>query len=69
MIVDHGTGRLVWAAEGRNSETLGRFVDDLGAEGARLLTLISCDGIHTVVHERASRRCSAWTPTIWWPGP
>ena len=35
VIVDHGTGRLVWAAEGRNKDTLEKFFDALGAERAR----------------------------------
>ena len=55
VIVDHRTGRLVWAAEGRNQETLGRFFDELGAERATLLTHVSCDGaewIHAVVREK-----------------
>ena len=56
VIVDHTTGRLVWAAEGRNTETLGRFFDQLGAHRAPLLTHVSCDGaewIHAVVRARA----------------
>jgi len=56
VIVDHGTGRLVWAAEGRNQATLSRFFDELGAQRARLLTHVSCDGaewIHTLVRQRA----------------
>lgn len=56
VIVDHMTGRLVWAGEGRNQATLGRFFDELGAERARLLTHVSCDGaewIHALVRQRA----------------
>lgn len=56
VVVDHTTGRLVWAREGRNQDTLGRFFDELGAERAALLTHVSCDGaewIHTVVRARA----------------
>ena len=51
-MVDHTTGRLVWAGEGRNQDTLGRFFDQLGAERAKLLTHVSCDGaewIHALV--------------------
>src|SRR6516165_7982504 len=58
VIVDHGTGRLVWAAESRNTETLGRFFDQLGADRAKLLTHVSCDGaewIHALVRQRAPR--------------
>ena len=56
VVVDHGTGRLVWAAEGRNQDTLGRFFDQLGAERAAALTHVSCDGaewIHALVRLRA----------------
>lgn len=55
-VVDHTTGRLVWAAEGRNKDTLVKFFDDLGAERAAELSHVSCDGaewIHAVVTERA----------------
>ncbi|MBY0390554.1 MAG: transposase [Mycobacterium pseudokansasii] len=55
-VVDHTTGRLVWADEGRNQDTLGRFFDELGAERATLLTDVSCDGaewIHALVRARA----------------
>jgi transposase len=55
-VVDHDTGRLVWADKGRDSATLRRFFDVLGEERAALLTHISADGaewIHTVAAERA----------------
>jgi transposase len=32
-VVDHTTGRLVWAGEGRNQDTLGRFFDQLAPSG------------------------------------
>jgi transposase len=56
VIVDHDTGRLVWAAPGRNTETLLRFFDELGEQRSALLTHVSADGaewIHTAVTERA----------------
>jgi transposase len=56
VVVDHDRGRLVWAAAGRNQDTLGRFFDDLGEERAALLTHVSADGaewIHNVVRQRA----------------
>jgi len=55
-VVDHDTGRLVWAGKDRTKETLSRFFDQLGADRARQLTHISADGaqwIHDVVAERA----------------
>ena len=56
VVVDHDTGRLVWADKGRDSATLRRFFDVLGEDRAALLTHISADGaewIHTVAAERA----------------
>ena len=55
-VVDHDTGRLVWAAEGRNADTVGKFFDALGPARAGALTHVSADGaawIHTVVRARA----------------
>ena len=55
-VVDHDTGRLVWADKGRDSATLRRFFDALGEERSALLTHISADGaewIHAVATERA----------------
>jgi transposase len=54
--VDHDTGRVVWAAEGRNQNAVHAFFDALGAERAAELTHVTCDGaewIHAVIAERA----------------
>lgn len=56
VVVDHDTGRLVWAAPGRDTATLGAFFDALGQARAEALTHVSADGaewIHTVVAQRA----------------
>ncbi|MGH8968096.1 MAG: ISL3 family transposase, partial [Actinomycetes bacterium] len=56
VVVDHDSGRLVWAAEGRNAATLARFFTDLGPERAGRLTHVSADGatwIHTTVTQHA----------------
>jgi transposase len=56
VVVDHDTGRLVWAEPGRDRATLRRFFDLLGDERSELLTHVSGDGaewIATVVAERA----------------
>lgn len=56
VVVDHDTGRLVWAAEGRNQDTVRKFFDDLGEQRAARLTEVSADGadwIHDVIRERA----------------
>jgi transposase len=58
VVVDHVTGRLVWAGTGRDAATLRGFFDVLGAERAAQLTHVSADGaewIHTVVAERAAQ--------------
>lgn len=58
VVVDHDTGRLVWAGAGRDAATLRAFFDTLGAERAAALTHVSADGaewIHTVVAERAAQ--------------
>ena len=43
VVVDHDTGRLVWARAGRDSATLAVFFDELGAERSAQLTHISAD--------------------------
>ncbi|MFH5208070.1 ISL3 family transposase [Antrihabitans sp. NCIMB 15449] len=44
VVVDHDSGRLVWAAEGRDKATLHTFFDELGRERTSKLTHISADG-------------------------
>ena len=56
VVVDHDTGRVVWAGKDRTTATLQRFFQDLGSQRSRALTHVSADGaewIHTVVTERA----------------
>jgi transposase len=55
VVVDHDTGRLVWAAVGRDKATLEQFFDLLGEERSHLVKLVSADAaewIATVVAER-----------------
>ena len=55
VVVDHDSGRLVWAAPGRDSATLATFFDKLGAERSAAITHVSADGatwIAAVVTER-----------------
>ena len=55
-VVDHDTGRLVWAHEGRNKDTLTKFFGALGDTRSGLLTHVSADGaewIHAVVRQQA----------------
>jgi transposase len=63
VVVDHDSGRLVWAAPGRDTATLRRFFDALGAERCALITQVSADAadwIADVVTERcpAAIRCA-----------
>jgi transposase len=56
VVVDHESGRLVWAAPGRDTATLLKFFDTLGPERSALLTHVSADGadwIHAAVTARA----------------
>ncbi len=43
VVVDHDTGRLVWAAAGRDRKTVERFLDALGPERCEQVELVSCD--------------------------
>ncbi len=43
VVVDHHSGRLVWAAPGRDRQTVLAFFDALGEERCKQLELVSCD--------------------------
>lgn len=43
VVVDHDTGRLVWAAAGRDRKTVEAFLDELGQERCKQIELVSCD--------------------------
>jgi transposase len=43
VVVDHHTGRLVWAAAGRDRRTVLQFFDALGEERCKQIELISAD--------------------------
>ena len=56
IVVDHDSGRLVWAAVGRDKVTLNKFFDLVGDERCAQIRLVSADGaswIGDVVAERA----------------
>jgi transposase len=56
VVVDHDSGRLVWAGPGRNDTALHAFFDELGEERCALLTHVSADmadWIARVVAQRA----------------
>jgi len=43
IVVDHDTGRLIWAAPGRDRKTLEKFLELLGKQRCHQLKLVSCD--------------------------
>jgi transposase len=43
VVVDHDSGRLVWAAKGHDKKTLGGFFDALGDQRCAQIRLVSCD--------------------------
>jgi transposase len=56
IVVDHDTGRLLWAAPGRDEATLNRFFDLLGPQRCADLRLVSADGADWIARAVA-RRC------------
>ena len=65
VVVDHDTGRVVWAKEGRDKATVAAFFDALGPERAAQLTHVSCDEatwIHDVITERAGQAVICMDP-------
>ena len=48
MVVDHDTGRLVWAAAGHDKKTLGQFFDLLGEERCAQIRLVSADALEWI---------------------
>jgi transposase len=56
VVVDHDTGRLVWARPGRDAAVVHAFLDELGQQRAEQLTHVSADGaewIHGPFRQRA----------------
>ena len=63
VVVDHDSGRLVWAAAGRDNPTLNRFFDALGPARCAQITHVSADAagwIADVVTQRSPQaiRCA-----------
>ena len=50
VVVDHVSGRLLWAAEGRDEETLRHFFVELGRSRCRGITHVSADGAWWITH-------------------
>ncbi|MCX5314007.1 ISL3 family transposase [Streptomyces sp. NBC_00154] len=65
VVVDHDSGRLVWAAAGRDKETLRSFFDLLGPERSAKITHVSADAadwIAKVVAERCPQAVRVMDP-------
>jgi transposase len=56
VVVDHDTGRLLWAAPGRDRATLRSFFDLLGPQRSALITHVSADQAEWVA-EVITERC------------
>ena len=56
IVVDHDSGRLLWAAPGRDRATLGTFFDRLGPERCALITHVSADQADWIA-EVVTERC------------
>lgn len=55
IVVDHDTGRLVWAAPGRDQATVRAFFDALGPERCKQITHVSADGANWIADVVAER--------------
>lgn len=58
VVVDHDTGRLVWAAPGRDRATLEGFFDALGPDRCAAITHVSADAA-AYIAAVVTRRCPA----------
>jgi transposase len=57
VVVDHDTGRLVWAGEGRSRAALKPFFDQLGPDRCAQITHVSADGA-AYIEEEVTARCA-----------
>jgi transposase len=55
VVVDHHTGRLVWAAYGRDRKTVEKFLDLLGQERCAQIEYVSCDDAEWITRPVAER--------------
>jgi len=55
VVVDHDTGRLVWAAAGHDKKTLGGFFDELGEARCATIGLVSADAAGWIADVVADR--------------
>jgi transposase len=55
VVVDHHSGRLVWAAPGRDRTTIEQFLDLLGQQRCARIELVSCDMAEWIMRPLAER--------------
>ena len=55
VVVDHHSGRLVWAAYGRDRKTVEKFLDLLGQERCAQIEYVSCDDADWITRPVAER--------------
>lgn len=55
IVIDHDTGRLVWAHPGRDKATVHKFLDLLGDDRCQQIQLVSCDMANWITIPIASR--------------
>jgi transposase len=55
VVVDHHTGRLLWAHPGRDRRTVEKFLDLLGDERCQRIELVSCDDADWITRPIAER--------------
>jgi transposase len=56
VVVDHDSGRLLWAAPGRDESTLEKFFDEFGKQRTKAIQFVSCDAA-SWIHAVVKRRC------------
>ena len=57
VVVDHDSGRLVWAAKGHDKKTLEGFFDLVGEQRCAAIALVSCDAAEWI-GDVVKRRCA-----------
>ena len=72
IVVDHDSGRLLWAAPGRDRATLRGFLDLLDPDRCAAISHVSADQadwIAEIVAEHCPQACSVPTRSMWSSGP
>jgi transposase len=73
VVVDHDSGRLVWAAPGRSAQTLGVFFEQLGVQRCAQITHVTSDAAGWIIaavkaHCPTAVRCADPFHVVAWAG-